>query len=203
MELWLIRHGEALPACADTYDKEKKTANPGLTPRGFRQASALSERCRFVRFGKIVASDLDRAVETATILAAPGGLSVETDAGFREIDMGRLHSSAWSAFPAYYETWQKHETDLPYPGGECGGDVWTRCEKALERIRICGHGRAAVVCHAGTIRSILCGLLGLPQQKRFLFGDPIENTSITILRMGEGGTVLHTINDSSHLSGIG
>lgn len=62
--------------------------------------------------------------------------------------------------------------------------------------------RAALVCHGGTIRCIVCGLMGLPQQKRFLLGDPLGNCSVTVVTAKDGQVRLHTFNDCAHLSHI-
>ena len=116
--------------------------------------------------------------------------------------MGALYLKTWRDFPDYFNEWKKHEEDLPYPDGESGGDVWARCRAPLEKIIDESPERAAVVCHGGTIRCIICGLLGIPQQKRFLLGDPIENCSISVIRVDCGRAVLHTVNEHSHIRGI-
>lgn len=203
MELWLIRHGETYLANADTYDFEKNTSNPKLTPKGERQAEALAVKCCNVRFDKIISSDLDRAIKTANILAVKKNKSIEIDINFREINMGDLYyRSRWSDYPGLYEEWKKHEADLPYPNGECGEDVWSRCKNSIDIITQYDYERVAIVCHGGTIRSILCGLLGFPQQKRFTFGNPLCNCSISIVTINNNQVAMHIFNDYSHIANI-
>lgn len=202
MELWLIRHGDA-HSVHNAYDPEKKTADPPLSPKGIRQAEALAESCRAVPFDRIAASDLKRAVRTADILAGGRAVSLEIDPAFREIDMGELYRGAhWSDFPKLRREWLRHEEDLPYPGGENGGDIWARCKEPLERLTNQTGGRVALVCHGGVIRTIVCGMLGIPQQKRYYLGEPLYNCSVTVLAINDGITRLHTFNEHSHLKNI-
>lgn len=194
MELWLIRHGE-IDSIYNAYDAEKQTANPPLSPKGVRQAEALAEHCRSVRFARIVSSDLKRAVHTANILAAGRDVAVEINPAFREIDMGALYRGArWSDYPKLRRAWLKHEEDLPYPEGENGADVWARCREPLAALTGGAYARVALVCHGGVIRSIVCGLLDIPQQKRHYLGEPLMNCSVTVMAINGGVTRLHTFN---------
>lgn len=61
--------------------------------------------------------------------------------------------------------------------------------------------RIAIVCHGGTIRCIVCGVLRIPQQRRFYLGVPPENCSISIVIYKEKESVLHTFNDYTHITG--
>lgn len=167
MDIYLIRHGESYKAAGEHYDAEKGTMNPPLTPKGIWQAERLAERCRAIRFDAIFSSDASRAVQTAMAIDRMSPSTHRIDSAFREIDMGDVHTKPWSAFPDVYDQWSRHEEDIPYPNGENGADVWNRCKKRLDRIVEQEYRNVAIVCHGGTIRSILCGILDIPQQKRF------------------------------------
>lgn len=202
MEFYLIRHGETLLRSAANYNAQKRTADPPLTAKGVEQARLLSLRLADVPFDRIVASDLVRATHTAAILAEHRHCAVETDPRLREIDMGELYHRVWADFPAQRAEFLKHERDVPYPGGECGADVWKRASACLEDLRKAGGSRIAVVCHGGTIRALICGILRIPQERRFYFGDPPINCSISIVRMKDGEAHLHTFNDHAHLGNL-
>jgi broad specificity phosphatase PhoE len=202
MELWLIRHGE-IDSIYNAYDPEKKTANPPLSEKGVRQAEALAEHCRAVRFERIVSSDLKRALRTAQILAAGRDIPVEINPAFREIDMGALYRGArWSDYPKLRRAWLRHEVDLPYPEGENGADVWARCSGPLAALTEGPGERVALVCHGGTIRSIVCGMLGIPQQKRHYLGEPLMNCSVSVIAINDGVARLHTFNEHAHLESL-
>jgi len=202
MELYLIRHGECFSPANEYYDRDKKTMNPPLTEKGTRQARQLAERCKTIGFDKVFSSDLTRAVQTAENILKVAPCDYFACPAFREIDMGEIHAKSWSAFPELHAQWLLHNEDIPYPSGENGEDVWKRCRVELEEIIKNRYQKVAIVMHGGTIRAMICGLLDLPQQRRFYFGYPPENCSITIVkyREEEERFYLHSFNDVSHLS---
>lgn len=202
MDIYLIRHAERFAASEEYYDYEKMAMDQPLTANGFLQAKKLGERCRAIGFDLIVSSDLTRAKQTAEAIHHGFSCDIRIDPAFREIDMGDLINKSWQDFPDLYTEWNKHETDIRYPNGENGTDVWNRCKPALEQIMQLSIEKVAIVCHGGTIRSIVCGLLDIPQQRRFFFGCPPEYCSITIIRYNKenGRYCLHVFNDFSHLS---
>ena len=116
---------------------------------------------------------------------------------------GELQLKSWQDFPELHERWSRHESDLPYPGGECGAEVFDRCKPILDRIIRGQVERAALVIHGGTIRCILSGLLRIPFERRFYLGAPLENCSITVVKYREedGRFYLNSFNDSAHLRG--
>lgn len=196
IELWLIRHGETKPG-GDYFNSETGYRNPPLSEKGRQQAEQMALRCAGVHFDRIITSDLKRAVETAEYLGKSCGVPVETDKSFREIYMGKLEQGG--SFSDYRETfskWKEHKEDIAYPEGENGEDVWNRCRESLERIqkRSGDNGRVAIVCHGGTIRSMVCGFLGIPQVRRFFFGAPLQNCSVTVIKIIDGQAYLEGLN---------
>ena len=204
MEIYLIRHGECTPPCESNYDPNLRAANGPLTARGIRQAHALKQRLAGVSFDAVFSSDLLRAKETARILCEKTGTVPVYSEAFREIDMGLVAYRPWSDFPKEYRKWALHEEDLPYPQGENGEAVARRFFAQLNKFAQNGHSRIAIVCHGGMIRCAVCGVLGLPQQRRFLLGDPVENCSITVVKHNPktGEYRLQSFNDAAHLAGI-
>lgn len=202
MEIVLIRHGECHRSPTEVFDTERRMLNGPLTERGVEQANRLSDRCRSVRFDRIYSSDLIRAEQTARILATRQGCDVQIDPAFREINMGELYREPWEHYPEWLARWSKHEEDIAYPNGENGADVWNRCNASLSQIVRLPMERIAIVAHGGTIRCIVCGALGIPLQKRFYFGSPIEHCSISILLFNAADQkfTLHALNDASHLT---
>ena len=83
--LLLVRHGET----EDNVRQIMQGQTQGkLTPRGVEQAEELALRLAHEPVGAFVSSDLQRAVDTATILARPHHLSLTTTALLRERDWG-------------------------------------------------------------------------------------------------------------------
>lgn len=200
MEIYLIRHGNCFDSTVEHFCEEKKTMNPKLTPKGIEQAYKLAERIKDISFDKIYCSDLDRAIQTAEIMQTKISADIVLTKSFHEIDMGDIYKKSWKEYPDIYAKWVLHEEDIPYPNGEKGTDVWNRCIYEINNIKKLNYNRIAIVCHGGTIRSIICGVLNIPQQKRFYFGFPPENCSISMILLKENNFFLHTFNDYSHIS---
>lgn len=204
MELYLIRHGECHKAGMEYFDTEKNDMDQPLTEKGMLQAERLANRLRNISFDAVYASDLKRAIQTAQVLLNALTRKPEylMDKRLREIDMGDVLKTSWDGFPEHYEKWKLHEEDMPYPNGESGTDVWNRCGMLTEELLQNPGGRIAIVCHGGVIRSLLCGLFQIPQNRRFFLGMPLENCSITIVKQEGGQRYLHTFNDHAHLIGM-
>src|SRR3954453_20377115 len=83
--LVLVRHGETADNAARILQGQ---GGSGLNRRGRAQAERLAERMRRSPPAAIVASDLERAAETARFVAEACGLSVELDRDLREVDVG-------------------------------------------------------------------------------------------------------------------
>ena len=199
MEIYLIRHGQCYDSRMDYYNEDKKTMDPPLTDHGIQQAKALSARLANLPFDKIYCSDLARAIQTAEILTSKIKADLIKTEAFREINMGLLYKKSWSEYPDIYDKWITHKEDVPYPGGENGQDVWNRCSVMLNLMKEEKNDRIAIVSHGGTIRSILCGILDIPQVKRFFYGFPIQNCSISIINYIDHNFYIHSINDSYHI----
>ncbi len=156
--IYLTRHGETDWNAEGRW--QGHTDKP-LNDRGREQARALAETLRGAGIAAIVASDLQRARETASIVAEALGLAVEyVDPDLRERTIGvfegltreeceRLHPEAWAA-------WLEHKH--PPPGAEGHQSLAVRVTAAI--------GRAAarlappeapllLVTHGGAMRAAL------------------------------------------------
>jgi probable phosphoglycerate mutase len=226
MELYLVRHGDAARNSPKNFNHVLNCPDPDLTDAGEAHARQLGQRLAQAPIQRIYTSDLRRAVHTAEILAEYNPAPVEVRGVLREINMGRLFLSSWEEIerdmPGYAARWHRHDSDLPYPGGECGADVIRRCMPLINEIvqnsqdratdapldhdvqvdRGIAVERVAIVTHGGTIRSLLCAFLGIGPEKRFLFGAPLENCGLSVVRWDERRRIflVHSVNDAAHLS---
>lgn len=205
MDILLIRHGSTEHSSANGYNEQKRCPDPALNESGLIQAELLGERIKNYGIQKIYSSDLERAMQTAAIINKYIGKDIEIREELREINMGRLHLSTWEEIrkedPQYYEEWNKRLKDLPYPDGECGEDVKKRCLTVIEEIISSDYESIAMVLHGGTIRTLLCAFLGIGQEKRFYFGLPPENCSISVVKYNRESKEfhIHSFNDAAHL----
>jgi broad specificity phosphatase PhoE len=115
----------------------------------------------------IVASDLQRARETAQPLAALTGLSVQPDPRLRELHagswQGRLGSEIEAVDGVSYRAWRSGG-DVRAGGGESRTELADRSAEALlEHLAgVPDDGVLVAVTHGGTTRAALGRLLGLP-----------------------------------------
>ena len=83
--LYLARHGETVDNANQIMQGQVQGE---LNAEGIRQAKLLSEQWKDGQLDAVIASDLKRAVDTATIIAAPHHLEVVTTTLLRERDWG-------------------------------------------------------------------------------------------------------------------
>ncbi len=78
--IYLVRHGESENNAAGTYN----TPDAHLSERGRQQAEEIAARCAHLQVDSIIASPMVRAKDTAEIVGARIGKSVETSELFME-----------------------------------------------------------------------------------------------------------------------
>src|SRR6478672_7369031 len=104
--LYLARHGETDDNANLVFQGQ---GGKGLNARGRAQARRLAERMRKSRVTTIVASDLERAEETARIVSHECGVVHSVDPGLREIDIGswqgKRHEDVPDLYPEEWAAW--------------------------------------------------------------------------------------------------
>ena len=92
LTLYLARHGET------DYNHEGRLQGQlpvPLNERGRSQAKRLARRMAEIPLDAIVSSDLPRALGTAEIVAEVKGLPVQTNAGWRERNLGHWQNNLY------------------------------------------------------------------------------------------------------------
>jgi broad specificity phosphatase PhoE len=157
----LVRHGQSEWNAAGRWQGQQ---DPPLTDLGRRQALAAADTIGSIE--AVFASDLQRAMETATIIASKiGVLPVLVDAGFRERCAGEweglTRAEIEAAWPGYLDApGDAHvgfATSTPRrpPSWESDEALIERAVAALARVNEhVGNGHALVVTHGGLIYAI-------------------------------------------------
>jgi probable phosphoglycerate mutase len=149
--------------------------DPPLDPRGHREAAAaaaglvaaglLPEDC------VVVASDLDRTVQTASVLTGLLGVPLRLDARLREHGMGcwegLTRDEVAERYPEQYADWIAGRP-VRGRGGEDPAAVAERALAAL--VDLPTAPAAVVVTHGGTAGRLLERLLGFGPEHRRAFG---------------------------------
>jgi broad specificity phosphatase PhoE len=157
----LARHGES------DWNRTRRWqghADRPLTALGRRQARELAERLANTELDAVYSSDLQRARETAEIVASGRGLAVHELPALREVDVGSwsglTRDEAAERFPDAYKRWE--EGGEGWDDGETYEQLGDRIIGAVKRIAADHPGeRVLVVTHGGSIRAIHADALGL------------------------------------------
>ncbi|WP_258360481.1 alpha-ribazole phosphatase [Moorella sulfitireducens (nom. illeg.)] len=201
--VYLVRHGETEWNNSGRYQGHSDVA---LSPRGRQQAELLRERLRHIPLDVVYSSDLSRARETAASIAAPHGLGVKVTAGLREINFGAwegmTHEEIVASFPCEWEAWRQDPASTIVPGGESFRQVKERVWQAFNGIVRHEKGRRILlVAHGGSLRVLICSVLGLDLTAVWRFR--LDNTGISIVDCYEDEYILVLLNDINHLETLG
>ena len=204
MQIYLLRHGEK------RFDQERFNEigwfDSDLTPFGEQQADATGRRLATFGIQHIYTSDLVRTRQTTQFANQHIGAPVDIRLELREIFLGDWEGKNTAGRRAldeeYFDAWQAHTSDLPYPNGENGSLVFFRTDRLLRELVQTPAEAILIVTHAGVIRSLVSTYLGLGIEKRFNL--QIDHCSITTLSYNpEKQTFsLINLNDCAHLEGL-
>ena len=157
----LARHGES------DWNRSQRWqgfADRPLTDLGRRQAVELAARLEETDLDAIYSSDLQRARETAEIVARSKGLDVHATPDLREVDVGSwsglTRAEAEAQSPEGYARWLRGGEG--WNDGETYEQMSERVVAAVQRIAALNDGgRVLVVAHGGSIRAVHASALGV------------------------------------------
>lgn len=151
----------------------------------------------------VYSSDLIRAMETARQVAEPHGIEVKEVPALREIHFGQWEGLTYKEIIKDDEEtitrWWKNPLETQIPGGEGLSELQARIIPALKEIISRHKGeKVAVICHGGTIRTLISSILHMDLNKYWKIRQ--DNASLNILDFTdwENG-ILVSLNDCSHL----
>ena len=197
--LLLVRHGDTELNSAERYWGHSDVK---LSATGLRQAERLRDRLTAERIDAIYSSDLGRASVTAETIGSRHRLEVIICSELREVNFGKLEGLTFEEisqlYPEITKLWVEGNPELKYPGGESlntfnkrVSDFASRLEKhALEETIL-------IVAHSGSLRTLMCQLLGIELRHRRQFR--LDLASFSILETYPQGAILSLLNDVCHL----
>jgi alpha-ribazole phosphatase len=196
--LTLVRHA---PTPWNEDRRYQGWSDPGLSPAGERRAACLRDRLADSHFDAVVASDLRRCRET--LEAALPSAEVRYDPRLREMNYGawegQTHEACLKRFAERYRAWKEEPGANPPPGGETLADFEERVKEALADLP--EGDRILLVAHAGTIRSVLAAVLGIPFIRAMRFR--ISGCGLTEVDwQWEGPSTIVAVNDTLHLADL-
>ena len=160
VELWLIRHGETDWNLEGRY--QGQTDIP-LNATGRAQAFAFAGELKGVVFDAIYASDLQRAAETARILANRLNMPLNLDARLREIRHGEWEGRLVAeVLKDQVDPRRTDPENFHAPGGETLRQVADRMMAAADDLdHIYSNGKVLVVAHGMSLATLICEAEGI------------------------------------------
>lgn len=180
-KLVLVRHGQT--------DFNVKHLLPGQLPgiplndMGRREAQATANALRSLPLSAIVASPLERTIETAEFINAGRGLDIQREPDLLDTNYGPFSGKCYDDLDKQGSTWARFTSDpLHAPKGvESFAAVQRRGVRAAERWRhATGVGEwVALVTHADLVKMIVAHYLGIPLGRVPLIN--MDNASVSLL----------------------
>jgi len=199
LRLILARHGET-PLNKD--GRIQGISGLPLNETGLAQARhiarALGPNLPFVLYS----SPIDRALQTAQVIADTHGVPLTPLDGLVEADAGDLEGltgrEMQERYPDFTRRWSEDSATTTMPGGESLQDVqlraWATVTDIMDR-----HADDTVVAvtHHFTILTIVCRVLDLPIHNRRRLTQDLG--SITRLELSDSKMIVLSLNETWHL----
>lgn len=203
MAIYLVRHGQ------DEEGYRGGWSQRGLIDEGIRQTEKLgqylNEHKHDFNIHRIVCSDLQRAYQTASILADKLSLPFHGSEDWREMNNGLLagipNSLAEEKFPGLY--FSSLRMDERYPGGESPRENFARIKETFTRLcqdqlETNDHENILVVTHGGVINIIYHLIKDMAWSNKNPF-FPAANTGLHRVEFRDGRWELTLENAAPHV----
>ena len=188
----LVRH-----ASCDHVGQRIAGRLPGvqLNALGTTQAEALAEVIAGLGIAAIYSGPLERARQTAGILAARTGHQVRLAPGLDELDFGTWTGRSLASLDSdpVWQAFNQARDTTRIPGGELMSEAVDRARAELARMED-AHPDATVVAvsHGDVIRGLLVRCLGLPMGAvHRLEASP---ASVSVIRLWPGSSQVVAVN---------
>jgi broad specificity phosphatase PhoE len=196
--LLLVRHGETE---WNVLEKLQGQTDIALNDVGREQARRLAARLSGEALDVVLSSDLQRAMETAAIIAGPHALDVRAEPRLRQSSRGAWEGKTLDEIRLLCGgTVTDEQLEYP-PGGETREQFVGRLRAFLDAVRRDYAGLSVLAVAHGHILRYLITLaleLDLTEVWRFETG----NASLSELRFNDKGAVLYGLNDHCHLDRV-
>lgn len=202
--VFFVRHGATELSAEDRFSG---STDPPLSPEGQAQARAVSKRLAGETIAAVYCSPLQRAVQTASAIAAIHRLTPVHVPALREVDHGHWESlpqdEVKKQFADEYTRWHNDPFNNAPTNGETGLSVLSRSLPALRTI-VHDHPdqTVVIVSHKATIRLLAASALGLdPRRYRDRLAQELACINIISFEGFERARLL-LWNDIAHYAGF-
>ena len=151
----------------------------------------------------VYSSDLKRAADTAQIMALGHNAELVTCKELREIDFGEFEGLTFAEIkqrnPAS-NWWTAQDPQEKLPKGESVSQLTARVSQFVARLGRHPGETVLVAAHGGSLRSLLCLLLGFGLECWWRIR--LDSASLTVVETYPEGAVLSLLNDLCHLENL-
>jgi 2,3-bisphosphoglycerate-dependent phosphoglycerate mutase len=200
--LYAVRHGETE---WNLIERQQGHLDSPLTGKGIKQAQLLANGLANKNIDILYSSDLDRALQTAEIIAKRLLLDIHTDPRLRERHLGILQGFTKKEFEERYPEeavrFDSDDPDYVLPGGESLRQCVHRCIQCAEETARDHAGKnILIVGHGGVLRSFFHKATHAPLAGPRRFS--LFNASINSFCLSNGQWRLDTWGEIAHLEDL-
>ena len=166
----LIRHGQTDWNIEGRYQGQSDVP---LNENGRRQARQVAEEIRGEHIDMIITSNLQRARETAEIIASVIQVPIQEDVRLREINQGEWEGKRPDQIKLQYFLYHLglliRPKEMRIPGGETINEVAERMSACLnDQVALSSGKKVILVSHGLALATMICKSKGIPIQKAFM-----------------------------------
>ena len=196
-KLVLVRHGET---DWNVEGRFQGTADRPLNENGLAQAERAGKLLKSAEFDHLHVSPLTRTQQTAEAINKHHGLEMQTDDRLRELGFGDWEGFTWKEieqqFPEHAAAFAQHIGNTP-PSAESLPELEMRVQAFIDSLRH-SDGTHLIVSHGGTLKTMICLLLGLSALEHWQFN--MGNCGITEIQIYDQGAIVNYTNRSAEWS---
>lgn len=163
--IYIFRHGQTDLNVANRWQGCECDAS--LNNTGFEQANALGKKVKHLGIKTLFSSPLIRAIQTSKAIAQQSEYEIPIivkddlrECCFGDVE-GLTYNEVRKKYGDFVETFfnpTEQTWDCKFPNGESKHEVFLRVIKTLKEIASLSDDNIGVVCHAGVLSSLACGL---------------------------------------------
>ncbi len=195
-KLLLVRHGET------DWNLEKRfqgLTDTRLNETGIWQSEQVAETLQSAEIHHLHTSPLTRTRQTADIINQYHNLRPQPDERLRELGFGAWEGHTWAEiernYPTHAAKYAQNMANVP-PNAEPLPLYELRIQSFIESLRHT-KGTHLIVSHGGTLRTLLCLLIGLSVLEHWQFN--MANCSITNIDIYDQAAIVNYSNRTDHL----
>ena len=161
MKIYIVRHGQTDSNLAKIYN----TYEEDINENGIKQAEALSEKIKDLKYDVVYCSPLLRAMHTAKIVNRN---NVETiyDDRIQERDPGTLAGMPWDTTDR--DEYWNYYSETKFGTEESVKELFSRVHAFLDELKNKNFDSVLVVAHSGVSKAFYGYFNGVPEDGNFL-----------------------------------